>query len=278
MKIILAGSPEISIKAFEKIIKNFEVLAIVTQPDRPKGRGMKMIETPVSALGKKYGIKVYKPEKIKDITSELLDLNYDMFLTFAYGQWVPDELLYFGKYKATNIHGSLLPKYRGAAPIHYAILNGDKEIGITFMQMVTQMDAGDMYFKASEKIDEYTTTGQGFEIVSKLASDNIVEWLKLIEKGDYKATPQGEKFSLSPKIEKSFAQLKNDLTIEQATRKIRGLNPFPGAFILINNKRLKVFDVREENIDNSIELEFTNGKLYAVEYQWEGKPKKVLNI
>lgn len=278
MKIILAGSPEISIKAFENIINNFEVLAIVTQPDRPKGRGMKMVETPVSTLGKKHGIKVYKPEKIKDITNELFALNYDMFLTFAYGQWIPDELLYFGKYKATNIHGSLLPKYRGAAPIHYAILNGDKEIGITFMQMITQMDAGDMYFKASEKIDEYTTTGQGFEIISKLAAENIVKWLHLIEKGEYKPEAQGDKFSLSPKIEKSFAELKNDLTIEQATRKIRGLNPFPGAFILINNKRLKVFDVRDKQVDNSIELEFADGKIYAVDYQWEGKPRKVLNI
>lgn len=278
MKIVLAGSPEISIKAFEQVINNFEVLAIVTQPDRPKGRGMKMVETPVSALGKKHGIKVFKPEKIKDITKELLDLNFDMFLTFAYGQWVPDEILNFGKYKATNIHGSLLPKYRGAAPIHYAILNGDKEIGITFMQMITQMDAGNMYFKASVPINENTTTGEGFEIISKLAADNIVNWLKLMEQGKYESIPQGENFSLSPKIEKSFAELKSDLTIHEATRKVRGLNPFPGAFIIINNKRLKVFNVSKTQVDNSIELKFKDGKIFTVDYQWEGKPRNVLNI
>lgn len=277
MKLVLAGSPEISIKAFEKIIENFDVLAIVTQPDRPKGRGMKFESTPVAKLAEKHGIKVFKPHKIKDISKEIINLNFDMFLTFAFGQWIPNDILQAGKYKPTNIHGSLLPKYRGAAPIHYAILSGDKEIGITFMEMAEQMDSGDMYFKASKTIDEYTTTGEGFKIVSELAAENIVQWLHKIEKNEFKPESQGNNFSLSPKIEKSFAELKSSLTKGEAIRKIRGLNPFPGAFIFIDNKRLKVFDVCENNDSDSIELSFKDGNLYAVDYQWEGKSRKKQN-
>ena len=273
MKIILAGSPEISVPTFEKVIKEFDVVAIITQPDRAKGRGMKFTPTPVSELGKKYGIKTFKPEKISLIKDELSALDFDLFLTFAFGQWVPTSILGMGKYKPVNIHGSLLPKYRGAAPIHHAILNGDKEIGITLIEMIKEMDAGDMFFKASKEIDDKTTTGEAFEIISDLAKDNIVNWINLIENNEIFPEKQGDDFSISPKIEKSFAELKKNLTIDEALRKIKGLNPFPGAYIYKNNKRIKIFDAKKNEIKDSIPLEFSDGYIYVNEYQIEGKTK-----
>lgn len=276
MKIVLAGSPEITIPAFEEVVKNFEVVSIITQPDRPQGRGMVMQETHVASFGKRHNIKVFKPEKIKDIYEELKALDYDLLLTFAFGQFIPTSILQLGKYKPLNIHGSLLPKYRGASPIHQAILNGDQEIGITLMEMIKEMDAGDIYFQAKVRINENTTTGEGFEIVAKLAKDNIVSWLKLIETNDYKTIPQGNDFSTCSKIDKNFGLLSSDLSILEATRKIRGLNPFPCSFIFIENKRLKVFNVSNNQVNNSIELAFNDGTLYAIDYQWEGKKRIIL--
>lgn len=174
MKIVLAGSPSISVKAFEEVIKNFEVIAIVTQPDRPQGRGMKMQKTAVAELGEKYKIKTFKPEKIGDIFEQLKQLDYDLLLSFAFGQFIPPKVLSLGKYKPLNIHGSILPKYRGAAPIQHAILNGDSEIGITLMEMIKEMDAGNMYAVAEVAIDKSTNTSQAFEIISNLAAKNIV--------------------------------------------------------------------------------------------------------
>lgn len=277
MKIVLAGSPQISVKAFENIINNFDVVAIVTQPDRHKGRGMKMVETPVAELGKKHGIKTFKPEKILSIYDELSLLDFDLFLSFAFGQWIPTKVLSLGKSNPLNIHGSLLPKYRGAAPIHYAILNGDKEIGITLMEMIKEMDAGDMFFKASQPIDENTTTGEAFGIIGNLAADNIVEWLKKVESGDINPEKQPEDFSLSPKIKKSEAELKEGLTTHEAMRKIKGLNPFPGAYTFIDGKRVKIFNASKEEKPNLIELKFKDGDLYVSEYQYEGKKKIKIN-
>ena len=274
MKIVLAGSPQISVNTFEKVINNFEVVAIVTQPDKPKGRGMKMEQTPVANLGDKYGIKVFKPNKISEIYDELKSLNFDLFLTFAFGQWIPTSILELGKYKPMNIHGSLLPKYRGAAPIHYAILNGDKEIGITLMEMVKEMDAGAMYFKASKEITEDTTTGEAFNIIDNLASENIIDWINKINSGDVNPIEQGNDFTLSPKIEKSFGELNNELTIYEAQRRIKGLNPFPGAFIYIDGKRIKIFNYTNEYKDGMLKIKFSDGELNINSFQYEGKKRR----
>ena len=277
MKIVLAGSPQISVKAFEEVIKNFEVVAVVTQPDKPKGRGMQMQETEVAALARKYNIRTFKPEKISLIKEELSELGFDLFLTFAFGQYIPSSILELGKYKPLNIHGSLLPKYRGAAPIHYAILNGDKEIGITLMEMVKQMDAGDMYFKAAKEINEDTTTGEAFEIVSDLASENIVSWIKQVETKSVTPIPQGDNFSLSPKIDKTFAELTSELSIYEFERKVKGLNPFPGAFFIKDGIRIKVFNLSKSHISNSLEFKCSNGIVYITEYQFEGKKRVKVN-
>ena len=268
MKIILAGSPEISVAAFEQVIKNFEVVAIITNPDRRSGRGMKVNQTHVAQLAERYDIKTFKPSKISQIYSELKDIEFDLLLSFAFGQYIPSNILSLGTHKPLNIHGSLLPKYRGAAPIHHAILNGDKEIGITLMEMIKEMDAGNMYFKASQTIDDKTTTGDGFQIISQLAEENIVTWLNGLE--GIVPEEQSSNFSLSPKIEKEDAELKKSDSIEINLRKIRGMNPFPGAFIKYD-KRVKIFDASIVNVENSVEIICADGMLYATKYQHESK-------
>lgn len=273
MKIVLAGSPEISVEAFEKVINNFEVVAVVTQPDKPKGRGMHLQATPVAELAHKYNINTFKPEKISQIKDELASLDYDLFLTFAFGQYIPQSILSQGKFKPLNIHGSLLPKYRGAAPIHYAILNGDKEVGITLMEMVKEMDAGDMYFKASKEISKDTTTGEAFEIVSKLASENIVEWIQKVARNEVNPIKQDDSFTLSPKIDKAFGELNPTLSINELDRKIKGLNPFPGTFYFINDERVKVYSYTLERTSNSLEFKCSDGIVYFNEYQFEGKKR-----
>ena len=272
MRIVLLGSPEISIKAFEKVINNFKVVAVITQPDRRQGRGMFLKQTKVADLANKYNIPVFKPNKISEIKTKLETLKIDIMLTFAFGQYIPKSILDIPKLPPINIHGSLLPKYRGAAPIHHAILNGDKKIGITLMRMVREMDSGTMYFKASKFINEETTTGEGFEIVSKLAEENIVRWLTEF-KDKQVGEEQGSKFTISPKIKKSFGLIKKTDSIEEALRKIKGLNPFPGAFTFIGGKRIKLFDASTVKIKNSIELHLSNGILFINEYQWENKKR-----
>ena len=275
MKIILAGSPEITISCFEEVIKNFDVVAIITQPDKPRGRGMKLQETAVSKLAKKYNIRLFKPNKIIKIKDELKKLNFDILLTFAYGQIIPSSILEIGKHKPINIHGSLLPKYRGAAPVHHAILNGDNEIGITLIEMISQMDAGDMLYKASQKINNKTTTGDGFKIIENLAKTNIVKWLENIKNKKVFPKKQPQNFTLAPKIDKSFGNLQN-LTIQEAIRRIRSLNPFPGAFLEINGKRIKIFNISKIETPNSVCLNLNDGKLFAIDYQWESKKRVIL--
>lgn len=276
MKILLAGSPTIAVPTFETIINNFEVVGIVTQPDRAQGRGLNLQATPVAKLGQKYHIPVFKPLKIGEIKTELTKLNFDLMLTFAYGQYIPSFILSLGKYLPLNIHGSLLPKYRGAAPIQRAILNGDKVIGISLIVMTKKMDAGDILFQATQKIAPTTTSGQAFNIISNLADKNIVSWLKKV--ADQKITYQKQpaNFTLAAKITKDEGLITNELTYDQALRKVYGLNPFPGAFIYVNQKRLKLFNLTKKIVQNAPVINLQDGPCYANDYQWEGKKRVTL--
>ncbi|NQZ29578.1 MAG: methionyl-tRNA formyltransferase [Mycoplasmatales bacterium] len=270
MKILLAGTPEFSVRSFEEVINHFEVVGIITQPDRPKGRGHKVIETPVKQLAKRYGIKIFQPEKIIEIYDELKELDFDIMLTCAYGQYIPQKILDLPKLAALNIHGSLLPKYRGAAPIHYSILNGDAETGVTLMYMVKEMDAGDMIFKASTPIEESYTTGLMFGILSMIAADHITEWLNNIKRGTFKRYPQPqEDVTFSPKITKEECEINKEKTIFEAQRMIKAFNPFPGAFIIRNGKKIKILNY--SNSDKGIEYKVKDGLLYITELQVPGK-------
>lgn len=274
MKIVLAGTPKFSVPIFENIIKNFDVVAIISQPNRPGKRGMKEQETPTSILAKKYNIPLFQPEKISIIKQELIDLDYDFLVTTAFGQWVPDSILNIAKKASVNVHGSLLPKYRGAAPIQHSILNNENTIGITLIYMVKEMDAGDMIAKASLPIDQNITSKDAFKLLSELAADNIVKWLNDLYNDKITPEKQNEnQVTLAPKIEKSFAELFIEISTQDAIQKIRALNDNPGAFIIINNKRLKIFRASLEPIKNALQVQFHDGIIYCYEYQWEGKKR-----
>ncbi|VEU75924.1 Methionyl-tRNA formyltransferase [Mycoplasmopsis columboralis] len=277
IKIVLAGTPEFSVPIFEEVIKNFNVVALVSQPDKPANRGYKLIETPTKQLAQKYNIKLFQPEKIGQIYQELKELDYDILLTCAFGQYIPTKVLDLAKKASLNIHGSLLPKYRGAAPIQHALWNGDDKTGIDLIYMTAQMDAGNIIKEATLPILDTDTSDSLFAKMSELATLHITSWLNEFIAGDFSETIQDESLVvLSPKLLKEDAFLASSLTIEEAFNKIRAFSSNPGAYLLINDKRLKVYYATKNEVKNSIKLQFSNGNLYAVDYQFESKKRVTL--
>ncbi|MBU4690455.1 methionyl-tRNA formyltransferase [Mycoplasma sp. ES3157-GEN-MYC] len=276
-KILLAGTPEFAVPIFEELIKNFDVVAIVSQPDRPSVRGRKITPTPTKELALKYNIKCFQPEKIGDIYDELKSLNYDYLITAAFGQFIPSKILDIANKLNLNIHGSLLPNYRGAAPIQYSVLNGDSETGISIMEMVKQMDAGDVFVQKSVKIDENDTSKDVFEKLQKIATENIVSWINDIDNDKYHRTVQDENcVTFSPKLEKEAGEIKKTMTCDRALRIIKAFNPNPSAYCFINNKRVKVHFAQKDKLKNAPTFDLVDGKLYLSDYSFEGKKRVIL--
>lgn len=280
LKIILAGTPQFSVSTFETIIQNFEVIAIISQPSKPVGRKKIITDPPVVQLAQKHQIPFFQPSKISEIEQQIKTLNFDLLITMAYGQIIPISILKLAKYGSYNIHASLLPRYRGAAPIQYALLNGDQKTGITFMEMVQKMDAGDILFQEEIIINPQDNYDLLLERLSLVAQNNIVQWIKNIGNNNYIKKTQDESLVIfSPKITKEDEQLLFS-TKEKTMNKIRALSSNPGAYFLDSNtqKRIKIFKATELEIKNAIKIPCHDGVLYGVEYQIEGKKKvSVLN-
>lgn len=280
LKILLAGTPHFSVSTFETIIQNFEVIAIISQPSKPVGRKKIITDPPVVQLAKKYQIPVFQPYKISQIEQQIKSIDFDLLITMAYGQIIPISILKLAKYGSYNIHASLLPRYRGAAPIQYALLNGDQKTGITFMEMVQKMDAGDILFQEEITINIEDNYDQLLERLSLIAQDNIVQWIINISNNNYIKKPQDETLVIfSPKISKEDEQLLLN-TKKQTLNKIRALSSNPGAYFLDSNtqKRIKIFKATELETKNAIKIPCSDGILYGIEYQIEGKKKvSVLN-
>ncbi|WP_416322217.1 methionyl-tRNA formyltransferase [Mycoplasmopsis felis] len=278
-KIVLLGTPEFAIKPFKQIIENFNVIAIISQPNKPANRGYQIQETPVAKLAKEYGIKLYQPNKISEIYTELNELDFDILLSCAFGQYIPMNILELPKIASINIHGSLLPKYRGAAPIQYSLLNGDTETGISLIYMTKEMDAGNIIFSESIPIENTDTSDTLFEKLSELSSLKIVYWLNKFISKDFQAVIQNtNEVILSPKLKKEDALLTLDLTKQQAFNKIRAFSSNPGAYLYLNNKRLKIYLASLNQIKNAIELKFSDGSLWAIDYQYESKKRIKIKI
>lgn len=285
IKILLAGTPEFSVKTFREIINNFEVIAIISQPDRLVGRKQILTPPPIANLAKEKKIKLFQPEKISQIYEILKELEFDLMITMAYGQIIPETILELPKLGSYNIHASLLPKYRGAAPIQYSLANGDEKTGITFMQMVKKMDAGDIIFQEEIIIDESDNFDSLSEKLSDLSSLKITEWINNIYNQNFKKEKQDEsKVSFCPKISKEDELIQIN-TIDKTINKIRSLSSSPGAYIFYEIKntngevkkiRLKIFKASRIKIKNAIEIKCLDGSIYAIEYQFEGKKKIIL--
>ncbi len=249
MKIVFMGTPDFARDSLEAIYKDgHEIIGVVTNPDKPKGRGMKMILSPVKEFAIEKNLKIYQPEKVKnniEFIEEIKKLNPDVICVVAYGKILPKEILDIPKYGCINVHGSLLPKYRGAAPIQWAVLNGDKLTGITTMYMDEGMDTGDMILKEEVTIGENETTGELWERLSKIGGKLLVETLKKIEEGTAPREKQGENFTLAPMLDKSMAKIDWDnQTAEQIKNLVRGLNPIMGAYTFLDGKKIKFWKVK----------------------------------
>ena len=248
MKIVFMGTPDFAKESLEALYNaKYEILAVVTNPDRPKGRGMEMIASPVKEFALEKGIKIYQPEKVRnneEFISEIKALKPDVICVVAYGKILPKEILEIPSKGCINVHGSLLPKYRGAAPIQWAVLNGDKKTGVTTMYMDVGMDTGDMILKQETQIGEDETTGELWERLSKIGGDLLVKTLKEIENKTAPRIKQGDDFTMAPMLDKSMAKIDwENKTALEIKNLVRGLNPIMGAYTFLNGKKIKFWKV-----------------------------------
>ncbi|ENY54027.1 Methionyl-tRNA formyltransferase [Metamycoplasma alkalescens 14918] len=281
IKLVLAGTGEFSKTIFESLIldERFEIIAVISQPNKEYDRKKNLILTPVAKLANQYSLKLYQPNKIKEIYDELAASDFDFFMTAAFGQLIPSNILELPKKLPLNVHGSILEKYRGAAPIQHALLNGDKKTGITLIEMVDKMDAGDILKEFSIEIDEADTALELFEKLGKQTAKVIGNWLVDIFNGNYQRRVQKEELvTFAKKIKNEDAELFETLTKKEALNKIRAFNDQPGAFILYNQKRLKIFRATDKKIKSPLKIKFQDGFLYLIEYQFEGKKKVIHEI
>ena len=263
MKVIFMGTPDFAKESLEAVYNaGYEIIGVVTNPDRPKGRGMKLIASPVKQYAEENGMKIYQPQKVKgniEFIEELKSQNPDVICVVAYGKILPKELLEIPKLGCINVHGSLLPKYRGAAPIQWAVLNGDKETGVTTMYMGKGMDTGDMILKEKVKIGEDETTGELWNRLSKIGANLLVETLKQIENGTAPRIPQSDDFTLAPMLDKEMSKIdwqnKSALEIKNL---VRGLNPIMGTYSFLDGKKFKFWKVEILLSQPEYEAKFNN--------------------
>lgn len=264
MNILFMGTPDFAKESLESIYNaRYNIIGVVTNPDKPKGRGMKMIASPVKEFALEKNIQVFQPLKIRKNTEfieKIKELNPDVICVVAYGKILPKEILDIPQYGCINVHGSLLPKYRGAAPIQWSVINGDKETGVTTMYMDIGMDTGDMILKEKVSIGENETTGELWSRLSKIGGELLVKTLKLIEKGNAPRTKQGENYTIAPMLDKEIARIDwNNKTAEQIKNLIRGLNPIMGAYTFVNGKKLKIWKAQIVNKDTIQNAQVENG-------------------
>ena len=248
MKIIFMGTPDFAAASLEALIDSrHEIQAVVTQPDKPKGRKGELTPSPVKVIAKREGIKVYQPLKVRDeeFVDTLRAYNPDVMVVVAFGQIIPLSILKMPKYGCVNIHGSLLPKYRGAAPIQWAVLDGEKETGITTILMDEGIDTGDILLKKTIKIDADETSGSLFDKLKALGAETILETLDELEKGSITPTKQGESPTAYAKmLTKAMGLIDFTRSAKELDCFVRGMDPWPSAYTLLAGKTLKLWKVR----------------------------------
>ena len=261
------GTPQFAVEVLEGLIQydEVEVIAVVTQPDRPVGRKRIMTPTPVKKLALEHNIKVYQPEKIsKSAEAEALKaLDADLIITAAYGQFVPTSLLEEPKYGSINVHASLLPKYRGGAPIHYALWNGDKETGISIIYMTKKMDAGDILSQRAIQIQKTDDVGILFEKLAVVGRDLLLDTLPAIFDETIEAIQQDESLVVfSPTITKEQEELDWQQTAQEIDNHVRAFRPFPSTYTLLDHERVKIWQGHPVNYEGKTD---TEGSIVAVE-------------
>lgn len=287
LKIVYMGTPEFSVEPLKKLNEIYDVVLVVTQPDKKVGRKQEIKYSPVKEYALNNNIEVFQPVKIREEYQKILDKKPDIIITCAYGQIIPKILLDYPKYGCINIHASLLPKYRGGAPIHHAIINGEKYTGITIMYMDTKMDSGDILCQEKIEIKDDDNVGTMFNKLSILGSKMIVKYLPDIIHGNINPIKQDEiDVTYAYNISKEDEVIDfNNKTID-IFNKIRGLNPFPVGYSYLDGKRVKLYSSKMGNsnkgsiigeiiniYDDGIGVRTLDGEIIITELQFEGKKK-----
>ena len=293
MKIIFMGTPDFAVAALDALCAAGQnVILAVTQPDRQKGRGRKVIQTPVSVCAQKWGVPVFQPARIREpeAVEKIRSLQPDLIVVAAFGQILPQELLDIPRLGCVNIHASLLPGLRGAAPIQWAVINGDAESGVTLMQMNAGLDTGDILFQEKVAIGPQETGESLYEKLAELGGQMIVRYLPAIESGDINPVPQDdERSSYAPMLRKEMGEIDWTMPAAQIERRLRGMLPWPGAYTKLDGHVLKVWkaEVAEPEQDAGPALPGTvlytdrsricvctgDGVLALLEVQAEGKKR-----
>lgn len=252
LNILFMGTPDFAQESLKSLVENnYKVIGVVTNPDKPKGRGMKLVASPVKEYALEKNIPVYQPIKVrnnKEFIDKIKTLNPDVICVVAYGKILPKEILEIPKYGCINVHASLLPKYRGAAPIQWAVLNGDKETGVTTMYMDVGMDTGDMILKEKVEIGEDETTGELWDRLSKIGGELLVETLKQIENETAPREKQSDNFTMAPMLNKEMSKIDwKNKTAQEIKNLVRGLNPIMGAYTFLKGKKIKFWKVDVSN-------------------------------
>lgn len=245
MRIVFMGTPDFAAASLQKLLdEKFNVVGVFTQPDKPKGRGMEMCFSPVKELALAHGLPVYQPEKMRDGTAyeQIKALAPDILVVVAYGRILPDNILALPKYGAVNVHGSLLPRYRGAAPIQWAVLNGDKSTGVSTMYLASEMDTGDVIYTAETEIGEFETSGELFDRLMLMGADLLAKTLRDIESGIAPRTPQDHsKASYVSQLDKSICPIDWNKSPRAVVKWIYGLQPWPVATMELEGAVYRVF-------------------------------------
>ncbi|MDY4921489.1 methionyl-tRNA formyltransferase [Frisingicoccus sp.] len=290
MRVVFMGTPDFSVPTLEKIIEaGHEVIGVVTQPDKAKGRGKKVLFPPVKETALAHNLPVYQPRRARDpeFIEEMKTLNPDVMVVVAFGQILPKAILDIPKYGCINVHASLLPKYRGAAPIQWAVIRGEKVSGVTTMQMDVGLDTGDMLLKKEVLLDEEETGGSLHDKLSTLGGNLLIETLEKIEAGDIHPEKQDDSQAgeYARMLDKNLGRIDFSMPAAEIERLIRGLNPWPSAFTSYNGKTMKLWKAKTDNcgqgvpgqvihVDkNSFTVQTGQGTLQILELQMEGKKR-----
>ena len=243
------GTPDFALESLKALYEaKYDIIGVVTNVDKPKGRGMKMVASPVKEYAIEKKLQVYQPVKVRNNPEFLEDvkkLNPDLICVVAYGKILPQELLDIPKYGCVNVHGSLLPEYRGAAPIQWAVLNGDKKTGVTTMFMNAGMDTGDMILKEEVEIGDDETTGELWDRLKMIGANLLIKTVKEIENGTATRTKQPEEGTMAPMLSKEMAKIDwENKTAQEIKNLVRGLNPIMGAYTFLDGKKIKFWKVQ----------------------------------
>ena len=294
MRVVFMGTPDFSVPTLEKIIEaGHEVIGVVTQPDKAKGRGKKVLFPPVKEKALEHNLPVYQPKRAREpeFIEQMRELNPDVMVVVAFGQILPKALLDIPKYGCVNVHASLLPKYRGAAPIQWAVIRGEKVSGVTTMQMDVGLDTGDMLMKTEVALAEDETGGSLHDKLSVLGGELLIETLKGLEAGTIQPEKQDDSQTgeYARMLDKALGKVDFSMPAEEIERLIRGLNPWPSAYTFYHGKTMKLWKAKVVSADADGEaaapgqilsvdkkgftVQTGDGALRILELQLEGKKR-----